>query len=142
VEYDIYPLKEGEPTDDYMEGEYGELVPMYNTTTQLQYSPLGRMAIKCFGYGCHHKKVEFPNNMILGAFIPLCGYCGLAHPIDECSLTTSIAQVPTTLIIMIGIVDTFPLKGKKEYSSATCNLSSSSNPSSGNTPNSMVRKRS
>ena len=37
VEYDPEPLKEGEVIDDYVEGVYGELVPMYYTSAQLQY---------------------------------------------------------------------------------------------------------
>ena len=37
VEYDPEPLKEGEVTNDYVEGVHGELVPMYYTSAQLQY---------------------------------------------------------------------------------------------------------
>lgn len=76
IEYDPNSIKEGEITYDYVEGMHGEVVPMYYIDAQLQYRPLRRMTIKCFGCGGLHKKVDCPNRMTLGTFIPLCGDCG------------------------------------------------------------------
>ena len=108
VEYDPEPLKEGEVTDDYVEGVHGELVPMYYTSAQHQYRPPGRITIKCFGCGGPHKKVDCPNRMTPGAFMPLCGDCGPGHPVAECPLRipSRIPQLPTAPVNMIGTVTT------------------------------------
>ena len=59
---------------------------MYYTSAQLQYRPAGRMVIRCFGCGGPHKKIDCPNRMTPGTFIPLCGDCGPSHPVSECPL--------------------------------------------------------
>ena len=96
--------------DDYVEGNHGDLVPMYYTTTKLQFRPPGRINIKCFGCGGPHKKIDCPNRMLPGAFLPLCGDCGPGHPVVECPLRIQarIPQVPTTPVNMIGTVSIDP----------------------------------
>ena len=101
VEYE--PPREDD-LDDYVEGNYGELVPMYYTTAKLQFKPPGRINIKCFGCGGPHKKIDCPHRMLPGAFLPLCGDCGPGHPVAECPLRIQprLPQVPTTPVNMIG----------------------------------------
>ena len=79
---------------------------MYYTSAQLQYRPAGRMVIRCFGCGGPHKKVDCPNRMTYGTFIPLCGDCGPGHPIYECPLRvcTQPTQAPATPVNMIGTI--------------------------------------
>lgn len=106
IGYDPNSLMEGEKTKDYVENVQGDLVPMYYTIAQLQYIPPDRITIKCFGCGSPHKKVDCPNHMTPGAFIPLCGDCGPGHPVFECPLRVQVqvSQAPATPINMIGAI--------------------------------------
>ena len=86
IEYEEAPLGREDYTDDYVEGDSGELIPMYYTVTMQQQRPMGRPAIKCFGCGGPHRKVECPNRMLPGQFVPLCGDCGPGHVVQNCPL--------------------------------------------------------
>ena len=79
---------------------------MYYTTTQLRYKPVEGLMIRCFGCGGPHKHVDFPNCMTPGTFIPLCGDCGLGHPVAECSLRVhkQPTQAPVAPVNMIGAI--------------------------------------
>ena len=101
-----YEYRGEDDLDDYVEGNHGEHLPMYYTSTKLQFRPPGRINIKCFGCGGPQKNIDCPNQMLPGAFLPLCGDCSLGHPMVECPLRIQarIPQVPTTPINLIGTV--------------------------------------
>jgi len=64
------------------------------------------MVIRCFGCGGPHKKVDCPNCMNPGTFIPLCGDFGLGHPVSECPFRVHIPpiQASATPVNMIGAI--------------------------------------
>ena len=73
IEYEEALAGREDYTNDYVKGETGELVPMYYMLSLQQQRPMGRPVIKCFRCGGPHRKVDCPNRMLLGQFIPLCG---------------------------------------------------------------------
>ena len=93
-------------TDDYVEGDSGELIPMYYMVTLQQQRPMGRPTIKCFGCGGPHQKVDCPNRMLLGQFIPLCGDCGLGHAIQNYPLRNppTLKQGPVAPVNLMKVI--------------------------------------
>ena len=51
-----------------------------------QKRPIGRPTIKCFGCGVPHRKVDYPNKMLLGQFVALCGDGDLGNVVYNCPL--------------------------------------------------------
>ena len=108
IEYEESPLGKEEIIDDYVEGELGELIPMYYMVTMQQQCPMGRPTIKCFGCGGPHRKVECPNQMVLGQFMPLCRDCGLGHVVQNFPLRNqpTYNQGPVALVNLMKVVPT------------------------------------
>jgi len=103
IGYDSTIPTNGELIDDYVENVHGELIPMCYTIAQLRYRLAGKMSIRCFGYGGPHRKVDCPNRMTPGTFIPLCDDYGLGHHVSECPLRVQVqtSQAPLAPINMI-----------------------------------------
>jgi hypothetical protein len=68
---------------------------------------MGRLAIKCFGCGGPHRKVECPNRMLPGQSVPLCGDCGPGHVVQNCPLRNP-PTLKTGLVALVNLMRVIP----------------------------------